>query len=37
MRSGRVEKANVDVTIVLKLLEFGRGVVRDENKVNLGA
>lgn len=36
IRSGRVEEADVDVTIVLKLLEFGRGVVRDEDEVDLG-
>ena len=36
IRSRRVEEANVDVTIVLKLLEFGRGVVRDEDEIDLG-
>jgi hypothetical protein len=37
MRSRRVEEANVDMAIVLKLLKLGRGIVRDEGKIDLGA
>jgi hypothetical protein len=34
-RLGCMEKAEVDVIIVLNFLEFGRGVVCDEDKVDL--
>jgi len=35
-RGGSIKEANVDMTIILKLQEFGRGVVRDEDEVDLG-
>lgn len=30
-----IKEADIDVVIVLELPEFGRGIVRDENKVDL--
>lgn len=34
---GGIKEANIDMTIILKLHEFGRGVVGDEDEVELGA
>jgi hypothetical protein len=31
-----IKEANVDMTIILKLQEFGRGVVGDEDEIDLG-
>jgi hypothetical protein len=36
MRSGSVEEVNIHMIVILNFQKFGRGVVRDEDKVDLG-
>jgi hypothetical protein len=35
MGSGCIEEADIDMAVIPDFLEFGRGVVRDKDEVNL--